>query len=96
MGEDAQVAGDRSPRALTRPSPLGERGMAKSQAAAAKSGSAWLRPVQRNRPAPVLRLSVSGKAVPQKPHSAVRRPTYQCERPQPGQWFTWSSRQAIW
>jgi len=31
--------------------------------------------------------SASGTAVPQKPHSALTRPMYHCERPQPGQWF---------
>jgi hypothetical protein len=32
-------------------------------------------------------VSASGTAVPQKPHSALILPMYQCERPQPGQWF---------
>ena len=31
------------------------------------------------------RASASGTAVPQKPHSALIRPIYQCDRPQPGQ-----------
>jgi hypothetical protein len=31
--------------------------------------------------------SASGTAVPQKPHSALIRPMYHCERPHPGQWF---------
>lgn len=36
--------------------------------------------------------SASGIAVEQNPHSAESRPTYQCVRPQPGQWFTSFSR----
>jgi hypothetical protein len=44
-------------------------------------------------PAPAWRRpSASGMAVAQKPHSAESRPTYQCVRPQPGQWFTSFSR----
>jgi len=38
------------------------------------------------------KLSDSGKAVEQKPHSANVRPTYQWVRPQPGQRLTSLSR----
>jgi hypothetical protein len=39
-------------------------------------------------------ISASGSADPQKAHSAVDRPTYQCDLPQPGQRLTVSTRKA--